>query len=118
MKHTIPFLLHPVQNLFFISLFVVYLFFTNSAFAIETGDAPAGKQKSYSCQFCHAPQKGRHIQNYPNLAGQDPQYLFQAMKAYQNHSRTGPTADLMAAQLQRMNDKDLRDIAAFYTQLP
>ncbi|WP_423839519.1 c-type cytochrome, partial [Vibrio cholerae] len=28
--------------------------------------------------------------------------------------RTGPMAEMMRAQLQRLNDQDLRDIAAFY----
>ncbi|CAM2866760.1 cytochrome c553 [Vibrio fluvialis] len=36
------------------------------------------------------------------------------MKAYQNGERSGPLAQMMQAQLQKLNDEDLRDIAAFY----
>ncbi|HDV5564351.1 TPA: cytochrome c, partial [Vibrio cholerae] len=48
------------------------------------------------------------------LDGQNPEYLYSAMKAYQLGERTGPMAEMMRAQLQRLNDQDLRDIAAFY----
>ncbi|MGF1806922.1 cytochrome c, partial [Aliivibrio sifiae] len=41
-------------------------------------------------------------------------YLYSSMKAYQNGERTGPLALMMKAQLQRLNDQDLKDIAAFY----
>ncbi|MBY8080975.1 hypothetical protein KW484_07230 [Vibrio fluvialis] len=36
------------------------------------------------------------------------------LKAYQNGERSGPLAQMMQAQLQKLNDEDLRDIAAFY----
>ncbi|POF57790.1 cytochrome C554, partial [Vibrio vulnificus] len=52
----------------------------------------------------------------PHLAGQNEQYLFDSMKSYQNGQRTGPLADMMQAQLQRLNDQDLRDVAAYYAQ--
>lgn len=45
---------------------------------------------------------------------QNEMYLYLSMKSYQNDERKGPLAQMMKAQLQRLNDQDLRDIAAFY----
>lgn len=37
------------------------------------------------------------------------------MKAYQNGDRQGDYADMMRAQLSKLNDQDLKDITAFYS---
>lgn len=84
-----------------------------SAQALE-GDPALGQQKSPSCLFCHGADGKAVNPSYPNLKGQSEHYLFSSMKAYQNSQRTGPLAMMMQAQLQRLNDEDLRDIAAFY----
>ena len=36
------------------------------------------------------------------------------MKAYQSGDRQGAYAEMMRAQLSKLDDQDLRDIAAFY----
>jgi len=38
------------------------------------------------------------------------------MKAYQDGLRFGLLAEMMAAQLRMLNDEDLRDVAAFYSE--
>ncbi|MFA0440252.1 cytochrome C554 [Vibrio sp. 10N.286.49.C2] len=75
-----------------------------------------GQQKSPSCVFCHVPYGKPTQLEYPNLNGQDPLYLFNAMKAYKDGERVGPLAEMMQAQLQNLSDEDLRDVAAFYSQ--
>lgn len=52
--------------------------------------------------------------SYPNLDMQNEMYLYNSMKSYQNDERKGPLAKMMKAQLQRLNDLYLKDIAAFY----
>ncbi|MDF2153458.1 cytochrome c [Vibrio sp. CAU 1672] len=89
---------------------------SGSSLAAAFGDAQQGKIKSPSCGFCHGTNGIASNSEYPNLAGQDPQYLFNAMKAYKNDQRTGPLAEMMKAQLSRLNDDDLRDVAAFYAE--
>ncbi|ENM3850160.1 cytochrome c [Vibrio cholerae] len=79
-----------------------------------SGDPVLGKQKAPSCVFCHGTDGKATQVSYPNLDGQSSEYLYSAMKAYQLGERTGPMAEMMRAQLQRLNDQDLRDIAAFY----
>ncbi|EHT4939691.1 Cytochrome c-554(548) [Vibrio vulnificus] len=80
------------------------------------GNPELGKVKSPSCVFCHGASGVAANNAYPHLAGQNEQYLFDSMKSYQNGQRTGPLADMMQAQLQRLNDQDLRDVAAYYAQ--
>lgn len=78
------------------------------------GDPVLGQQKIPSCPFCHGTNGRAENPRYPNLSGQSQSYLLSAMKAYQNGLRSGPMAKMMQTQLQRLNDKDLHDIAAFY----
>lgn len=81
-----------------------------------TGDPEEGKTKAFSCQFCHGANGIASQPGYPHLNGQNEQYLFNAMKAYQNDERAGAYADMMKQQLSMMQDQDLADIAAFYSK--
>ncbi|WP_047043407.1 c-type cytochrome [Vibrio mexicanus] len=83
----------------------------------STGDPIAGKMKSPSCVFCHSVSGPESNPAYPNLKSQNELYLFNSMKDYQNGLRGGAMADMMKAQLQHLNDQDLRDVAAYYSGL-
>ncbi|MGI9875810.1 c-type cytochrome [Vibrio chagasii] len=85
-----------------------------SLHANDFGDPELGKLKSPSCVFCHSVTGDNTNNAYPKISGQDPTYLFNTMKAYQDGSRKGDYAEMMQAQLSKLNDQDLRDIAAFY----
>ncbi|NOH80327.1 cytochrome c [Vibrio sp. RE86] len=78
------------------------------------GDPELGKVKSPSCIFCHGTDGIAPNPSYPNINGQNEQYLFQSMKDYQEGKRQGALAEMMKAQLSRLNDQDLRDIAAYF----
>ncbi|GLR73272.1 c-type cytochrome [Aliivibrio sifiae] len=84
------------------------------SFGAISGDAKLGQMKSPSCVYCHGTTGEAINSTYPNLDMQNEGYLYSSMKAYQNGERTGPLALMMKAQLQRLNDQDLKDIAAFY----
>lgn len=88
---------------------------SSSSLASDFGDPALGKIKSPSCVFCHGATGTTSNPAYPNLSGQDALYLLNAMKAYQNGERQGAFADMMKAQLHRLNEQDLKDIAAFYS---
>ncbi|MDA0148161.1 c-type cytochrome [Vibrio sp. LaRot3] len=80
------------------------------------GDAALGKVKSPSCVFCHG-QTGEALNpSYPNLNGQNAQYLYQSMLDYKNGKRTSAMGQMMKAQLKQLNEQDLKDIAAFYAE--
>lgn len=89
---------------------------SSNVYAEMQGDPEKGKMKSPSCVYCHGITGEAVNSSYPNLHTQNARYLFLSMKAYQNGERTGPLAQMMAAQLQRLNDQDLKDIAAFYAK--
>ncbi|WP_070966162.1 c-type cytochrome [Vibrio sonorensis] len=80
------------------------------------GDPELGKIKTPSCGFCHSPAAYSNNPSYPKIEGQDANYLFMAMKSYQNDERKGALAAMMKAQLQHLDDADLRDVAAYYSQ--
>jgi cytochrome c553 len=48
---------------------------------------------------------------WPNLAGQQEQYLAKAMTDYREGNRTDPTMGPMAKML---SDKEIQDLAAYY----
>ena len=98
----------------------IILLTTSLSFTLHAGDfgdPELGKLKSPSCVFCHNPTNPAANNSYPNLSGQDPTYLFNTMKAYQNGERLGDYADMMRTQLSKLNDQDLKDIAAFYSSI-
>jgi len=81
----------------------------------QFGDPELGKVKAPSCVFCHGSDGTASNPAYPHLKGQNAQYLFQSMKDYQDGNRTGALAEMMKAQLSRLNDQDLKDISAYFS---
>ncbi len=51
----------------------------------------------------------------PNLAGQNERYLVQALKDYRGGQRKHESMSLLAKTL---SDKEIADLAAFYSRLP
>jgi predicted CXXCH cytochrome family protein len=56
------------------------------------GDPSAGKTASALCAWCHGEQGASVNPAWPNLAGQDAQYLAGAIKAYKDGSRSKAVA--------------------------
>ncbi|MEZ8066841.1 cytochrome c [Vibrio sp. FF145] len=96
------------------SFTLLLLTLSPSLHASNFGDPELGKMKSPSCIFCHNPTGETSNTAYPKLSGQDSTYLYNKMKAYQNGDRQGAYAEMMQTQLSKLNDQDLKDIAAFY----
>jgi len=76
------------------------------------GDAKAGKDKSALCQGCHGEVGISVAPNFPNLAGQYPQYIEKQIHDFQNEKRVDPTMSGMAATV--TEPQDLKDIAAYF----
>jgi len=83
------------------------------AFA-ASGDASVGKKKSTPCQACHGNEGVSPSPDFPNLAGQYPDYLETALKHYKAGKRKNP---IMAEQVKNLSDKDIMDLAAYYASL-
>jgi cytochrome c553 len=83
-----------------------------TAFA-ASGDAEAGRKKSQPCQACHG-QNGMSVSpDFPNLAGQNEDYLAHALKHYKNGKRKNP---IMQAQVANLSEKDMLDLAAHFSR--
>lgn len=91
------------------------LFATGSVHA--EGDKNAGRKLIYTCNGCHGvPGYQNAYPRYPvpKIAGQNQQYIINALHGYKSGDRTHPT---MVAQAQSLSDKDIEDIAAYLSSL-
>jgi cytochrome c553 len=79
-----------------------------------SGDPEAGKRKSEPCKACHGAAGMSVSPDFPNLAGQHGDYLSASLKHYQDGKRTNPVMKGMAANL---SDRDIHDLAAYYSSL-
>jgi cytochrome c553 len=76
-----------------------------------SGDPEVGKKKSTPCAACHGADGVSASPEFPNLAGQYPDYLESAMKHYKNGKRKNP---IMAEQVKALSGKDMMDLAAYF----
>ncbi|ARN66674.1 cytochrome c [Vibrio vulnificus] len=88
-----------------------------SGSALAAGDVAAGQAKAAVCAACHGADGMATIPGYPNLKGQNEQYLVSAIKAYKNKERSGGLAVVMQAQAAMLNDADIANLAAYYAGL-
>ena len=114
---------------------LVLILFTPRAFSL-TADPEAGKDKAVDCSMCHG-EDGNSIEpEWPNLAGQNKQYMINSIKAFQSGARgncyschgqddndvelgwssiTGQhIVAVMKTQLMTLTNQDIEDIAAYY----
>ena len=85
--------------------------------ALAAGDATAGQAKAGVCAACHGADGIAVIPGYPNLKGQNEQYIISSIKAYKNKERTGGLAAVMQAQASLLSDEDIANLAAYYASL-
>jgi cytochrome c553 len=95
------------------------LFFLASAQAADTpkGDAKAGRALVYTCGGCHG--VAGYSNAYPNyhvprIAGQNYDYIVNALTEYKKGERAHPT---MRAQGESLSDDDIRNIAAYLSSI-
>ena len=81
------------------------------------GDIDAGKAKSTTCAACHGKNGIASIPMYPNLAGQNEQYILSSLKAYKNKDRKGGQAAVMYGQAAALSEEDMKNLAAYYSSL-
>ena len=84
------------------------------AAALAEGDAQAGEQKAHTCLGCHGIK--HYVNSYPTykvpfIAGQNAEYLVQALQAYKSKERPHQT---MQANAGLLSDQDIEDIAAWF----
>jgi len=90
------------------------LFALSLPVAAASGDAEVGKKKSGPCAACHGASGVSVSPEFPNLAGQYPDYLETALKHYKNGKRKNA---IMQGQVANLSAKDMMDLAAYYASL-
>ncbi|RRJ82976.1 c-type cytochrome [Aestuariirhabdus litorea] len=85
--------------------------------ASAQGDAAAGKAKSAICAACHGANGKATIATYPNLAGQNYDYIVYALNAYKSGARSGGQAAIMQAQAAKLSAEDIANLAAYFSGL-
>lgn len=88
-----------------------------SSLTVAAGDVAAGKAKSAVCATCHGADGIAIMPVYPNLAGQNAEYLESALKAYRDKQRQGGMAGIMQMQANNLSDEDIANLAAYYSSL-
>ena len=72
------------------------------------------------CSFCHGAQGNSVDAQFPRLAGQQPQYLTEQLKAFRSHGRSDPKAtQYMWGIARSLTDNQITELASYYYgQLP
>lgn len=81
------------------------------------GNKAEGRTLVYTCVGCHGiPGYTNAYPNYPvpKIAGQNEQYLINALNGYKHGERTYPT---MVAQAQSLSEQNIQDIAAYLSSI-
>ena len=82
---------------------------------LAQGDSSSGRQAAETCLGCHGIANYKNVYptyNVPRICGQNYQYILDALAAYANGDRPHET---MHAQAATLSDKDLQDIATFFS---
>ena len=96
------------------TLFAAAAAVAHTAVAQGTGDPRAGQAKAALCAACHG-MNGISINPlWPSLAGQQPVYLANQIRAFRDGVRVEVTMQPFVANL---TDQDVEDLAAFYAEL-
>jgi cytochrome c553 len=71
-----------------------------------------GRGKTVACAICHGPAL-QGLGEVPAIAGRHPNYIVRQLWGIQNGERTGPSAALMQAVVQKLSVDDMLVIAAY-----
>lgn len=78
-----------------------------------SGNYEAGKAKSTTCAGCHGADGVSTVSSFPKLAGQNRDYLYEALKDYKAGKRKNP---IMAGMVGSLSDEDMQDLAMYFSK--
>jgi cytochrome c553 len=82
-----------------------------NATSMPKGDPAKGKTESASCAACHGEDGNSKSGEFPKLAGQHADYLYNSLSQYKSKQRKNPIMGGFAATLSR---QQMADLAAYY----
>ena len=80
-----------------------------------SGDASKGAALVQSCAACHGADGNSINTDWPKIAGQNEKYLYEQLKYFRSGERNNALMMTVTPYLQSLSEKDLLDIAAFYS---
>jgi cytochrome c553 len=81
---------------------------------VSASEAPA---KYTTCASCHGANGVAAIPGYPNLAGQNKQYIINSYKAYQKGERNGGNAEVMKSMSGILTtDDEIEEVAEWLSK--
>ena len=80
----------------------------------NAADIAAGKETAGVCIGCHGVDGHALNPEWPNLAGQNIQYIESQLKAFQNGNRKN---ELMSPMAQSLKGDDIANVAAYFNSL-
>ena len=92
-----------------------------NATSLIDGDAAAGKSKAVTCSACHGAEGNSVSPLWPNIAGQNANYIVAQLKAFQSGENDAPALrsdPLMTSMAMPLSDEDIRDLAVYFEGLP
>jgi len=92
-----------------------------SAESLVDGSVEAGKAKAITCAACHGTTGNSVNPLWPNIAGQNANYLVAQIKAFQPGADGEPATrsdPLMTSMALPLSDQDIRDLAVYFESLP
>ncbi|MBN8735077.1 MAG: cytochrome c [Xanthomonadales bacterium] len=104
-----------IRSVLSVVLLAGFACFATTAFA--KGDPARGKLEVYSCHGCHGIRGYMSVYpeyHVPKIAGQNEQYLIDALNEYKSGDRGFPT---MHAQANSLTEQQIEDIAAYLSSL-
>ncbi|MBN8442708.1 MAG: cytochrome c [Thauera sp.] len=83
-----------------------------AAGAAATASNPPANDKAQVCAACHGADGNSPTPMFPRIAGQNEDYLYQALQDYKAGRRKNP---IMAAQVETLSRKDMQALAAWFS---
>lgn len=99
---------HMKQSIIIALLLLAVTNITNAA------DIAAGKGKAVMCAACHGADGNSIMPDWPNLAGQNADYLTKQIKDFRDGKRVNVQ---MAPMVASLSDQDAENIGAYYASL-
>ena len=84
-------------------------------FSLAHADLEAGREKSARCVACHGAVGISPNPSWPNLAGQQKDYLIKQLNDFKQGNRKDPWMSPFAISL---STEDIKDLADFFNSLP
>jgi len=88
---------------------------------VKAGNVTKGEElnKTLTCSVCHGEKGISAARNWPNLAGQNPFYIYKQLLDYKdNKGSEGESAQLMSSLSASLSKQDMADLAQYYAQFP